>query len=698
MTGRDGKRYRETRTMRASLRLPGLFSSALLCLALAAEDEGPPAWIQTRDGSRIFAVLPGRSLVAFAGPEGKSEARWTEISRLAFGERFDPALQAEARRTLKDLQQDDFGVRQKALDRLQDLGRQAIVPLREALASPDAEVAAQARMLLDALGAREGGRFSDELTRRPAARPAEGRCETEQVEARTRFGTLRFPIAALDRVEVLDAPPQTAPELPPAAGTALAVPLPADAPAREWMPDLDSPVRPAAGGEPPLAAFQVIRFLPHEYYAPRLRPGDAVEDLYAEAGLLIRPRDPNHRVAVEDLGREHGWCASVEQPLAAGDLELLFIQPGTLNPASRAGKAAGVHHAGVMLALATPCHVRLEWLDAEGRVLHRERFTMELPAQISAGKFFGARSPVPISRLRISRAPHHEDERLRLLFAVFSTVAPVERDARFARLDLRSGETLAGHVAEGPPPVAGAPPGLLFRPAFLPAETPAAEAAWAEVLRFFPAHTLEDAEQFAGAGRLRHAVLLQDGACFRATLRKLDEEQAALELAGGAWLSLPRGLLRKVDLVPERGRLPEGRKLVEVAEGEKPGVEFLRRKNEDPDAKAKGEDEGLRRMDDAVILEVDAPRGRLVVDPKDGGGAWPIDLRSARFLVFPGQPPAAGAGPRPWNLTLRGGATFAVDVKSVTARTLIAEMGGGKLALPLSAIECVSRTGKEPQP
>jgi hypothetical protein len=101
--------------------------------------------------------------------------------------------------------------------------------------------------------------------------------------------------------------------------------------------------------------------------------------------------------------------------------------------------------------------------------------------------------------------------------------------------------------------------------------------------------------------------------------------------------------------------------------------------------------QGLPRMDNAEILAANLETNELVVDPKDGGGAWPIDLKTARLLVFPPDPKAGGGGPHDWTMTLRQGSRFEVELKSIGEVEIVAEFAGGSVTLPAALVESIAR-------
>lgn len=376
-----------------------------------------------------------------------------------------------------------------------------------------------------------------------------------------------------------------------------------------------------------------------------------------------------------------------------------------------------------------------------GRLLGRVTTTSEDPME-NGTVFLGIETAESISHVLIRRPKGHEGAPVHVDDLVFSRVLPFNHDLRFGMIELENMERFVGKlktVGEGKDRIA-------IRPAFLPKDAPSINVEVKDLFRIVPPlsdveagkedDTPEPLDELpapapAVAPRTRpfipHGILLQNGDRLLARLLKLDAESAVLELPGKVELKLPRAALRKIDLrlgtplAPppaadegegdakaegdakgEGAAKGEGEKKAEdkaappadpldpeYVKKEKTGVEFAQRT---ASAAGKTSTEGLPRMDNAEILSIDTRKNALTVDPKDGGPPWPIDLHSARFLVFPEAPAPAAGNAGGWELTLRIGSRFAFELQSLDANGVRGKLAGGEVAMPWSAIESLVRT------
>lgn len=702
----------------------------LVAFSAAAGETWVGVRISTRDGSRLACLVKDNGGPAAKRAENAAaKLAWSEIKSLRLSSRIDPKLDAEARAAVKDLLSDNYETRNRGLERLRALGLAAAAALREAQNSQDAEVAAQAHALLGEMAAKGGGDSGDELLKPDGTRETVTLSEAA-FDARTRWGFLRFPLAAIESLEVLpeamtaalkkdlgDAKPD---ETPAEANAPL--PDPAGSAAKRYGPEdenVDAIIQGRDAGPNFLTGMRVAGFDRGVSKDIQTKAGDGVEELYAAWGALIRADGGNGKAIADDgeqiMGLTHGLSAAceVDQVRAKGNLEIHFILPGTFDPKTHSGRPGGVHTAGCMIGKAAEGKIGFEAYDARGRLLARIFNRQDANAAAANGmpnEFLGVRSPVPIARLRIYRVDPKGPDLLRIDDLAFDRVGPADRDERYSAVETLAGDRIVGHSV---PARGGEKDRIALKPVFLPATLPAWEIKLAGLARFEPAkpdmlaqalaHTPQegDAPRRVRVGGPLHAILLQNGESFRAHFVKLDKDQVTFDLAGGVELKLPRGLLRKIDLYPEQSAPGETAEALKVADGEKPGVEFKQKIIGDNPAAPQKEPEkkdpnnnpaqGLPRMDNADILAANLETNELVVDPKDGGGAWPIDLKTARFLVFPPDPKAGGGGPHDWVMTLRQGSRFEVDVKSISEAEIAAEFAGGSVTLPAALVESIAR-------
>jgi len=714
----------------------------LIALSLAYGGEPGQAVLRLglRDGSRVTGLAPAEARLEFKPEAGEvRRLAWNEVRGLSLAERPDLQAEAQARALVKDLASETFQIREKAFEGLRRLGHGALGVLREAATSTEAEIAAKARQLVGEL---TGGGARDESDRLTLADGSalSGRTSEARVELRTRFGVVQFPLNTIETVEVLTGEAAAAQEMALAVAKIVNAPVvarpmppaPAGALAKRFGPDVEDAEEMVMGEESlnqMLTGLQVAGFDKGPDGKKEVKAGDTVEDLYAAWGLLVWP-DPrvvankkermrvNAGAAQEILGISRGQNALAVpadgEGFAPGRLGLMleFIVPGSFDAKKREGRLGGVHVVGCMIGAAPEGKIGLEAFDRSGRLLLRIFNRQEgvvAAGGVQANEFLGVRSKAPITRVRLFRAKDAGDDvTLRIDDVVFDRVGAADRDERFAAVETRQGERLVGALVRA---AGGRKDTLALRPIFVPDTEPAWDVPLDEVQRFEPpAPDASPANAADGppAPRKRagpgHAVLLQDGEQFRAHLAKLDREAATFVLAGGVELKLPRGALRKLDLYPERAAPGETPPALALAKDEKPGVEFKQKLTGQNPASPQKEPEkkeanhpaaGLPRMDNAEIVALDTLRGELVVDPKDGAGEWPIDLLSARFLVFPPATKVPGpAAARGWTLVLRQGSRFDANLKELGEGFITAEIAGGTATLPFSVVESIERNKK----
>jgi hypothetical protein len=410
--------------------------------------------------------------------------------------------------------------------------------------------------------------------------------------------------------------------------------------------------------------------------------------VYAAKGLLLRAVDPKQRIIVDDseplAGRSGRLAACAGEPKGMGDLDLFFIQPGSYDAQRREGRPAGVHMIGMVASGAPENYLGIEAYDQHGRLL--TRCCSSVMQQGAGASFLGVRATVPIVRVRVFRkTPGFEHQALRIDDIFFDACVPASREPNQALLELQTGERLVGCPEN--PPSAGR---FCFRPTFLPSDAPAITVGLKDIARYEPPLQPDNRASLPRPPGAMHAVRLQNGEAFHARFVRLDAKQMALELPGGVQLTLPRALVRKIDLCPQMAEA--GAEPAAISTDEKPGVEF-RPKRIAPGAPAPAkQDAELPRMDNADVISADIATGELTVDPKDGAGEWRIDLFSTRYLVFPPSAEAAdNAKEREWILRLRQGGCFSVALTGISPDHLSAEMAGAKVTFPVRTVAAVER-------
>lgn len=656
-------------------------------VAYCADTDWQPAVVQGRDGSEIRTLLRSTEAPSLIKADGGTQTlRWADIASVKLGDRWPPEMSRQAEKAAADLKSDDYATRQKALQQLRTLGAAATGALRKATGSDDLEVATRSRELLTELGIGDGtpDASQDCLALKDGSRMA-GRLSPESLELHTRWGLFTFPLAALTGFTTSDER-----TLPPPGAEMCTTPIQATAisaigTARPFaLADLlEDPTQP-----PSIEALNAASFDDVPAGQQKLKSGDPVEDTYAAKGLLLRAADPKQRVVVDDSeplnGRSGGLAACVNEPKGMGDLDLFFIQPGSFDAQRREGRPAGVHMVGMVTSGAPENYLGLEAYDQHGRLL--VRCNSSVMQQGAGACFLGVRATVPIVHVRVFRkTPGFEHQALRIDDVFFDACVPANREPNQALLELQTGERLVG-CPESP-----SPSGLFsFRPTFLPSVVPAITVALKDIVRYEPPLQPDDRGSLPRPPGALHAVRLQNGEAFHARFVKLDAKQMALELPGGVQLTLPRALVRKIDLCPQMAEA--GTEPAAIAAEEKPGVEF-RPKRATPGGKAPAKQESdLPRMDNAEVVSADITTGELTVDPKDGAGEWRIDLFSTRYLVFPAAAEAAGdSKEREWVLRLRQGGCFSIALTGIAPDHLSAEMAGAKVTFPARTVAAVER-------
>ena len=667
---------------RALLSVTAFAASLIPC----AEAEWQPATVASRDGSEFHVLVRSDSQPRFQQADGQTiPLSWKAVSSAQLGDRWPLEQQQQAERDMADLKSDDFATRQAALKRLRKLGAAAGAALRKGSQSDDPEVATRSRELLSEMGIGEDTPdASHDRIELKDGKQLTGRLLNKRIDLHTRWGVFAFPLTRLSELRSMEKSPLSPPpaELEAVSVSASTVATVGRAEAFAMSDLLEDPAQP-----PSIGALHAAGFDDLQANEEKLKSGTVVEDAYADKGLLLRAVDAKQRVIVDDSapipGRSGGLSACANTPQGMGDIELQFIQPGSFDAKNRQGRPAGVHLFGFVANAQTEGYVGLEAYDRCGRLLVRCQNKSE--PNVAAASFVGIRATVPVVRIRVFRMPGYERHPLRIDDIIFDACVPADREPTQALLELESGERLVGR-----PEASAAEGTFAFRPSFLPQAAPAIAMKMSQIKRYEPPVKAEDSTAPPRPPGPLHAVRLQNGEAFHARFVKLDAEKIALELPGRVQLSLPRSLVRKIDLFPKMAKA--GSEPASLAKDEKPGVEF-RPKRLGAGAKPRPDQEAeLPRMDNAEVISADITTGELTVDPKDGAGAWRIDLFSTRFLVFPPSAEAVDGGrKREWVLRLRQGGRFAVALTAIEADHLEAEMAGAKVNFPARVVAAVER-------
>lgn len=721
----------------------------LSAMPLLAEETEIPAVVNSAGGSRLLGLIqldPQQPLV-IRTENGREKINPAEIKKITFGERADPNLENEALVALGHLQSDEFKTREEAEKKIRALGRAAIRALRTGTTMQDVELANRAKAMLAELDAQNAADTEGDRVILSNGKILRGEVSPGEVTFRSRFGVLKFPLQALESIELVKATDvsveKLAPLEPPIAVKIPSPPVAGVVLAERW--DLRDA---AEDGAAPFTNFRDaasrslsgMRMLtmdkapdPEARDAQKkpvdLKPGARIEDAYSKWGALLRPLGgvAIKTVEVDLSGVSRGLAGQIEKQ----DCEVIFAIPGSYEAKTGEHRSGGVTMVGAIVQSDGPMSIGLAVYDRAGRQL-AEVFNFGYPRAAggpAVGDFIGVRSKVPIVRARFFRAGANKGQDLVIDDILFDRIVTVERPAHFSCIWLASGERLSGDLS------AAAMDSFKFSPEFLAKDAKPVSIGIAEIDRFEPQRSAPpvpakrgestapppaDAEKKtrrAGLGA-PHGVLLQSGETFRAMLLKIDEKDALFMLPGGVELKLPRTLMRKIDLappIPEPGDLPAP---ITVADDEKPGVDFRRKEAPKPDPaagemkdpekeqaekekaekdKKKGSDllhttQELARMDNVEIVSLDL-LAREITTRDDGGGDFTIGLAPVRTLVFPKDPNAKRAAPkfRDWILTLREGSRFEITLTAITSESITVEMASGTVTLPMHVIDSIHR-------
>ena len=279
------------------------------------------------------------------------------------------------------------------------------------------------------------------------------------------------------------------------------------------------------------------------------------------------------------LGVSEGLSASA----AGSDLDIKFVIPGTFDVKTGEGREGGVSAVGAFIKAEHAGTIGLAVYDRSGRMLAQilnQADSNLQPGGFRRDEFLGVRSKVPIVRARFFRtgeAPNRPSDVV-IDDMVFDRIISVERPSDRACIWLSSGERVAGALEKSEADA------IWIRPEFLNPKAPPRAIAPSEIDRYEPPMFV-DPDKAAHLTGTPHSVLLQNGECFRARLEKLDEQSALFILPGGVELVLPRGVIRKVDLMPEKAEPGELPPPTTVKDDEKASVE-LKSKEEQTGAKS----------------------------------------------------------------------------------------------------------------
>lgn len=706
-----------------------LVSAAGLRAGEPADDAGPAVALRTREGSLLLGILSSSELVFEKDDGGAERLAWKDVKTVVLAERIDAKDAEAARKAVAELASENYQTRQKAQQRLEALGRGASPALRAGAGSKDPEVAIRARELLVKLGVANGGASGDRVTD-ATGQPREGTVTADRYELRTARGTIVLPAESVSGLTVLDAKAAAALRAEakrwPASGERKVVGLVPvrdklevftifDSASEERLPQMASFV--ARG-----ARTETIAFNASDGKEGEMKEGDVLDEAFLSRGLRLDGLGTKEKIVARrfPVAGENRFCASV----AGGGMELRLEKDGC---------PLGAFGMTVVVGPNDISGLVFEAYDAAGRLLARKTRDGDDKEKEAGFGVFLIDSAVPVHRLNVKWQGEADADPLCVDMIMFSHPLAFDHDTRLDALTLAGGERFVGKletVGEGKDRIA-------IRPAFLPKDAPSIIVDVKDLARIVPAlaqaapqaqkddaaEPLDVDAAPAEEPRVRpfipHGILLQNGDRLMARLVKLDSESAVLELPGRVELKLPRAALRKVDLRPGMPVAPppaagegegagaagkkEGDTKAEAAlpadpldpehvKKEKTGVEFVQRT---ASAAGKTSTEGMPRMDNAEVLAIDLHKNALTVDPKDGGPPWPIDLHSARFLVFPetAAPPAGNAGG--WELTLRIGSRFAFELQGLDANGVRGRLAGGEVTMPWSAIESVEQKRSE---
>jgi hypothetical protein len=706
---------------------------ALLISAALAEEPATeqPVTLITRAGSRIHGMLSASQPITLRTARGPMPVDWTATARVVVSERVDPNSENAARIAIGDLSNDKYATRQAAQQKLRELGRAAIRPLRSAASATDPELARSALALLADLGEFTATDASgDELMLASGSR-RRGDLSPEIVRLRSRWGVFNVPLNVVDSIEPLAPHALDGAKLAPPNGSISTLrthTTPADSTLRAWSPPnaddgaftwlqglaltrFDAVVEIDANGQPVSRAVAA---------------GEELSTLFARSGIVLETGAENAPPKAQETNLASA-TSGMGAEIPGGSLWVNFFRPQSYDAKKKEGVVAGAHIAGAFVQAAGAESVGIAAYDAGGRslgVVFSEKL-IDLPegnAPIVA-QLLAVRSAIPIARLRIFRVGGKKDEALLIDDLFTAGLVRTGSAPDLFSVGLRSGEKLCGTLA-----AADWHKGLALHAEFLSDKAPVIPIDTDDLVSLEPPSRRADVapeEPLDPRKRRRmvlgnqHGVMLQNGEKFHACFVKLDENEALFLMSGEVEFRLPRELLRKIDLHPAYD--PEsGRALVSLGDGEKPGVDFRHRKKKavaKDDAADPAEKDGdepddplaadpkndllqqkqeLKRMDDAKILAADILTGDLTVD--DGGGEWTIGLQPVKSLVFPPNPEAAADQPGffEWEIVMRDQSRFDVVPMALSLETLTVQLARGVVQLPFATFEILQRKAAKP--
>jgi len=687
------------------------FLLATACSARAGESESPGHVILS-DGSLIHCMIGHAVPWTIKSVGGIQTLKLSAVDSIQIGERVDPNVENDALVAVGDLQNAAYDVREKAESKLRSLGRGAAKPLKQAASSADVEVSKRARALLAEMGAVEDSGIAQDRVKLRDGTTVTGDVDWVELSVRSRFGRLRIPIEALERIVFSNDPTaaQEGDSFPALSSPEIAVPLPVaghveNASARAWDPNEEAATDPAALNgwllEAQRNALTMDKITdPNDPKASvPTKAGDKLDDVYSERGVLLHATDAGGTVEASGDAIQ-GFSAGRSLITKKSDLEFRFVLPKTKGAVN-----AGVLHVGAVVRTEGPGSMGIAAYDAAGRLL--AQIMNSAPANAPPGaagrdQFLGITSKTPIARVRIFRGPELKAKggNVQLDDIIFDRIAAAGMRADQCGVVLVSGDRLVGKAVEAPAE------SIAIRAEFLgdkaePLTIKLSAVAFYEPARGVPVDPVAKSDEQPKPRRfsLAHGVLLQSGETFRAHLFALDEKIAVFGLARGAMLKLPRETLRKIELIPEPTPPGEAPSPTVVGKDEKPGVAsktkpqfnnpaapLPKEEKKDPD---KNPAQGVA-FQEAEIVSVDPDAHELTI--KDDLGPMTVGLATIKALIFPPNPNAnAQAKKRGWILTLREGSRFEADVLKITPTDISAEMAGGLVVLPVEAVELVGR-------
>jgi hypothetical protein len=154
------------------------------------------------DGSRLRAALTGASPCVLDTPFGQLTIPVEQIRALQFGDRLSGEDQKHIAALIKDLDSDDFQVRQASQARLEAFGRRAIEPLNKGLAGAGAEGRTRIQAALKKIVERgTKARPDDCVTTHLFA--AKGRLHNAHFSVKTKLGEFKVSIEDVESMRFL---------------------------------------------------------------------------------------------------------------------------------------------------------------------------------------------------------------------------------------------------------------------------------------------------------------------------------------------------------------------------------------------------------------------------------------------------------------------------------------------------------------